>query len=370
MTNLSGDMRDFPRMERSGRLDAIIIAAQQPEYQYKSAQVQYELMFNETTASAKHAKVQMDSLVEATREKFGDRLERGMKEGGAVSFDSESGLTEEEQGQVSKLLFMAGQVSLAEALIKELVSQKAAWEVRDFMNTPDASEYAGRTLHLEKATGLLQTLDLSFRHVTILDPNKFAPIFEASWNIIKTHPKLCAGAVVVPGLVGGVGGVYGLGGIGFRAFLTWLFGDATALGGAAIKCARGAAVGGLAGFALGAIFIGLVIVYQRHHSRSAPDQELKDMKAKIQEIAKRDLILKDLDELEDLFNKAYSQPMQQAVCDETCLVCLAHFPPGGENRDERPIKSRNCQGYHWLHRKCLMEWQAASGNDRCVYCRQ
>lgn len=323
----------------------------------------FEVRKKATSQAAKNAKIELQNLIQTAN--IPETLLLSAKPGSPANFE----MPEDpgELADVKKLLFLNTQVSLAESIITSLFAQCAAWERRDFLNTPTDDEEQLRIAYYQKANELLRIMELSFKEVLCVDSKFFGPIWKASLNIIKTYPERCLGAVGAAGLLGALAGS-GLVPlhIGFRALLTCVFGEATAL--------SGALAGGVLGVIVAGAIVAIIALRQRRQ-RTETDVEAEDlrlMKQRIARIAGQDLNLAqgDLIQLENLFDKAFRDPLRLARDDEHCPVCLDHFVANGGSNAERAIKAPNCQGNHMVHRKCLQDWHRESGCGACIICRQ
>lgn len=320
----------------------------------------YDKQKVKTSRAARIAKTELDNLIEAAS--IPEAQLRGGKCGSAPNFNMPD--DEQELANVKKLLFVNAQVSVAQSILQSLVAQDATWEHSDFLSEPTEAEQNVRIGHYQKASHLLSSMEKAFVQAAAIESKFFGPIWKASMDILKAYPETCAAGVGAGGLLGALsgGGLVTLN-IGFRSFLISLFGEAGVL--------SGALVGGIAGVILAGSVVALIAIYQRS-KRSQEEMEVEDlrlMKQRIAKIATQELCQSDLVELEDLFSKAFYQPMKLAV-DAFCPICLDHFRADGGNNSERAIKAPNCQGEHMVHQKCLRDWQWQSGCDRCVLCRQ
>jgi len=273
---------------------------------------------------------------------------------------------EQELADMKKLLFMNTQVSIAKSILSNLLAQDAAWDNCDFFSEPTVEQKKTRIDHYQTACKLLYSMQLAFGEAAAIDSSLFGPVWQKSVDVLKAYPKTCLGVIGTAGLAGALTGagyvnLY----IGFKAFLTATFGKAT--------LATGAFVGGLAGVVATGALIAIITLYQRWSmsKEEADVEELLAMKARISKIAQQELSQKDLLELDDLFRKAFHQPMTLAR-NEHCPICLEHFRADGGNTAEYAVKAPGCTGNHLVHQKCLLSWCLSScdANAACVICRQ
>jgi len=321
----------------------------------------YEKQKQTTSRAAKNAKIELQNLIQTAS--IPETLLRSAKPGSPPNFEMPE--DPKELADVKKLLFLNTQVALAESIITSLFAQHATWERRDFLNTPTEVEERARIGYYQKANQLLQVMEDSFTEVVCVNSKFFGPIWKASLDIIKTYPKTILKGVGAAGLVGALAGS-GLVPlhVGFRALVAMVFGEASALG--------GALVGGVVGVIAAGAIVAIIALHQRQQ-RTETEVEAEDlrlMKERIARIAEQDLAQDDLTELEDLFDKAFREPLRLARDDEHCPICLEHFVANGGSKAERAIKAPNCAGNHMVHRKCLQDWQRQSGSGLCILCRQ
>lgn len=316
------------------------------------------------TKNARKAKVELLKLVEDNNRLLGSQFDVA-KSIAEPNWTFAEACTEQERAELHKIFFMSSQVAAAEAVIAQLSAQQAAWN--SSFDTPDVQTQEEQLQFYEEATKLLRSMQQSFADVVRIDSKLFGPIWKASMELVKTHPKTLGGIVGGGALFGALAGAGALHlHIGFHGFLVAMFGSGAG------ACVGGALLGGVAGLLVGAVIVGTIVVYE--HSKKTPTdkraEELKNMKERISQIAKKDkFISHDLTELRNLFDNAFCQPMVMALKDMECPVCLDHFPADGGTDSECPMKSPNCEGNHMVHRKCLHAWQQQCGNMRCIMCR-
>jgi hypothetical protein len=333
------------------------------EDQFLHCRSLYNAQKGKTARAAQDAKAELERLIDSLdmserqvaqlrKAKSGDSLNLNLPEDDAKCAD------------LKKLLFVNTQISLAHSIMETLLARDFAWDHADFLKAPDEQQMAARVPIYQQAIRLLFAMEMAFREAACIESKFFAPIWEASVNIVKTYPKTCLGGIAAGGLLGALGGagVVSLH-IGWRALLVSLCGEASAL--------SGAIVGGVAGVVICGAAVALVALYQHAKGEKSTDAaaDLRDMKEKIAKIADKGLNVDELIQLEDLFSKAFKDPVRLAL-DEYCPICLMHFVADGGNESERAIKTPNCQGNHMVHRRCLRDWQFQRGDDTCIICRQ
>lgn len=328
--------------------------------QYSVCRAAYGLQKERTKRAAQNAKSELDRLAQTVN--IPKESLEGAKDG---ALNLQLPENEQELADAKKLLFMNTQVGLAQSILQNLLAQDAVWENQDFLYSPSEEQQQTRIEFYQPACKLLRSMELAFNEAAAIESSLFGPVWQASMDILKAHPKTCAGIVGGAGLLGALSGS-GLVKlhIGFRGLVAYIVGgEATAASGALIM-GMGAVV------AVGAV-IAIIALYQRSQisKDEAVAEELRAMKEKIKKIAQQELRHTDLLELDDLFSKAFHQPMRLAL-DEYCPVCHDHFRADGGNSAERAITSPNCVGDHMVHQKCFREWQLKSGSDSCIICRQ
>jgi hypothetical protein len=333
------------------------------EDQFLHCRSLYNSQKDKTAKAARDAKAELERLIQSVdmsegqvaqlrKAKSGDRLNLNLPEDDAKCAD------------LKKLLFVNTQISLAHSIMQTLLARDATWQCADFLEVPDEQQMAARVEIYQQAIRLLFAMEMAFREAACIESKFFAPIWEASVNIIKNYSKTCLGGTAAGGLLGALGGAGVVHfHIGWQALLASLCGEASAL--------SGAIVGGVAGVLICGAIVALIALYEHAKGKKNTDAaaDLCDMKDKISKIADKGLNVDELIQLEDLFSKAFKDPVRLAL-DESCPICLMHFRADGGSESERAIKAPNCQGNHMVHRRCLRDWQFQSGDDTCIICRQ
>merc|ERR1719178_143796 len=105
-----------------------------------------------TADSAQQTKAHLDKLLEANKDTLGPQFEKALS-GSSPELNS---MPEQERANLQKLLFMSGQLEIAQKFIENVAAQEAAWQTGSFMDMPSEEETLNRIRLYEKATSILE----------------------------------------------------------------------------------------------------------------------------------------------------------------------------------------------------------------------
>eukprot|EP00933_Yihiella_yeosuensis_P065829 TRINITY_DN6982_c0_g3_i1.p1 TRINITY_DN6982_c0_g3~~TRINITY_DN6982_c0_g3_i1.p1 ORF type:complete len:333 (+),score=66.07 TRINITY_DN6982_c0_g3_i1:76-1074(+) len=217
-------------------------------------------------------------------------------------------------------------------------------------------------------TRLLHVFEARMKAVAQAPNSWFSIQLQQAKSWLQENPKMAAGITAAGGTIAG-GALAATNYFNGYCFIYYLIYGSPACACGSWGVAASAAIGATGGLFLAGLLVAIcgcaIKCYNSYDAKDTTSEALKSIDAMVEKMKDmtQDEILKQLQELHHLCDKALGAEIPQLKDDQVCVICLK-----AGSSVKQPTKAPRCKGQHFMCKECWLEYVTGHG-DKCPCCR-